>query len=141
MGFSLVAGFSILAVSMVIAFGIFTGSFLPAVTDYKQSYGDMVDRNVEQVHTDLTIATVGVSAYGLNYNHSIQVENSGSYTLEIVDCNVLINGTIRIFTCSDTYLYPEKTTYFNVSNLPGDGPMRAKVVTGNGVADYYDYII
>ena len=141
MGFSLVAAFAVIGVSILIAIEIFTGSLLPAITDVDESYDDLLDRTVEMAQTDINISSVSISAYGLNYNHSITLKNTGSITLNTSDFTILINGVTQQFICPDSYLYPEKETYLNVSNLPGDGNKILKVISENGISDYYEYII
>jgi len=141
MGFSLVAAFAVIGVSIFIAIEILTGSMLPAITDVDDSYDELVDRSVEMVQTDINISSVSISGYGLNYNHSITLKNTGSVTLNTSDFSILINGVTQQFSCTDSYLYPEKQTYLNVSNLPGDGNKRLKIITHNGISDYYEYII
>ena len=141
MGFSLVAAFAVIGVSILIAIEIFIGSLLPAITDIDDSYNDMVDRTVDRVQTDINITGVSVSVNGSNYDHNITLENTGCVTLNTDDFTILINGTFQQFSCSDTYLYPEKETYFNISNLPGGGIKRLKVITDNGISDYYEYNI
>ena len=141
MGFSLVAAFAVIGVSILIAIEIFTGSLLPAITDVDESYDDLLDRTVEMAQTDINISSVSISAYGLNYNHSITLKNTGSITLNTSDFTILINGVTQQFICPDSYLYPEKETYFNVTNLPGAGNKRLKVISENGISDYYEYVI
>jgi len=141
MGFSLVAAFAVIGVSIFIAIEILTGSLLPAITDVDESYDELVDRSIEKIQTDINITSVSIAGYGLNYNHSITLKNTGSITLNTSDFTILINGVIQQFSCSDPYLYPEKQTYLNVSNLPGDGNKRLKVITPNGISDYHEYII
>ena len=141
MGFSLVAAFAVIGVSILIAIEIFIGSLLPAITDIDDSYNDMVDRTVDRVQTDINITGVSVSVNGSNYDHNITLENTGSVTLNTDDFTILINGTFQQFSCLDTYLYPEKETYFNISNLPGSGIKRLKVITDNSISDYYEYNI
>lgn len=141
MGFSLVAAFAVIGVSIFIAIEILTGSLLPAITDVDESYDELVDRSIEMIQTDINITNVSISANGPNYNHNITVKNTGSITLNTSDFIILINGITQQFNCTDSYLYPEKQTYFNVSNLPGDGNKRLKVITPNGISDYYEYVI
>jgi archaellum component FlaF (FlaF/FlaG flagellin family) len=141
MGFSLVAAFAVISISILIAIEIFTGSLLPAIKDVDESYDDLADRTVEMVQTDINISSVSVFSYGLNYNHSIVLKNTGSISLNTSDFTILINGLVEQFSCPDSYLYPEKETYLNVSNLPGDGNKILKVISGNGISDYYEYTI
>jgi len=141
MGFSVAAAAAIIVVSVLISVEIMVGSVIPNVEDFNYQFVDLKERAVEQIQTDINITTVDITAYGLNYNHSITIENSGSICLNTSDFVILINGTNQEFSCSVSYLYAMKSAYFNVSNLPGDGPMRLKAITGNGISDIYEYII
>jgi archaellum component FlaF (FlaF/FlaG flagellin family) len=141
MGFSTTAAVAIVGLSIFISLEIFTGSVIPTIDDYDASYQNMVNRKVDLLQTSINITTITVTAYGLNYNHSITIHNIGSITLDTSKCMVLINGINQQFTSSETYLYPEKTAYFNITNLPGDGDKTAKIITDNGIEDYYTYTI
>lgn len=140
MGFSLVAATAIIGVSMMVATGTLIGSLLPMVTDINDSYDDMKDRAIEQVQTDITITSV-TNTGGSTYDLNITVENTGSVVLETSYFNILINGTSQQFTCSKSYLYPENEVYLNITNLEGTGTKKLKVVTDNGISDYYEHTI
>ena len=141
MGFSLTGAAAIIGISIFVVAEMFAANLLPAVTDTNDSYNDMKERIVDQIQTDITIANATTSDNGTNYDLNITVENTGGITLEVGDFNILINGTGQQFTCSSSYLYIGSEVYFNVTNLSGTGPRRLKVVTSNGISDYYDYII
>lgn len=141
MGFSLVASFAVIGVSILISIEILMGAILPIITDIDDSYDHMVDRKIDRVQTDINITAVSTSVNGSNYDHNISLENTGSVTLNTSDFTILIDGTKQPFSCSDPYLYPEKTTYFNIDNLPGSGAKKLKVITDNGISDYYEYTI
>ena len=81
MGFSLVAAFAVIGVSILIAIEIFIGGLLPAITDIDDSYNDMVDRTVDRVQTDINITGVSVSVNGSNYDHNITLENTPSVSM------------------------------------------------------------
>jgi archaellum component FlaF (FlaF/FlaG flagellin family) len=141
MGFSLAAAAAIIGVSILIAIELTLGSILPAITDINESYNDMKDRTIEQIQTDINITLVTTTTNGSNYDHNLTIENTGSIDLETKYFNILINGTSYQFNCSKSYLYPEREVYFKVDNVAGDEDKRLKVVTENGIADYYEYII
>lgn len=141
MGFSLAAAFAVIGVSILISIEILTGSLLPTITDFDDSYEDMIEREIDRVQTDINITSVSTSANNSNYDHNITLENTGGVTLKTSDFTILINGTVQQFSCSNSYLYPEKIVYFNIYNLAGNGSKRLKVVTDNGISDYYEYTI
>jgi len=140
-GFSLVAAFSIIGVSMFIALQIFTGSLLPSMTESGESYDTMVERNINRIQTDINISSVTTRANKSNYDHNFTVKNSGSVTLNISKFTVLINGVYQSYNYTEKYLYPEKKTNVTVDNLPGNGEKRLKIITENGISDYYNYTI
>jgi archaellum component FlaF (FlaF/FlaG flagellin family) len=141
MGFSVSAAAAIIGVAILLSFEFMVANVIPTITDTHDSYDEMRDRAIDQIQTNINITSVSTPNNGSNYDHNITVENTGSITLETANFNVLINGTKYTYTCSKTYLHPENEVYFNITNLPGNGAMRAKVVTDNGISDYYDYTI
>jgi len=104
MGFSLIGAAVIIGISIVIAIETFTGSFLPSVTDFNDSYNNMKDRIIDKIQTDINISSVSTPANGSNYDLNFTVENTGSTTLKTSYFTVLINGTIFPFTCSSSYI-------------------------------------
>ena len=141
MGFSVIASFAVVGVSILIAIEIFSGNLFPALTSYDDSYDELIDRSIDYVQTDINITNVTTSSFGDNYNHSILVKNTGSITLNCSSFTILINGTTMDFNYSKSYLYPEKNAYFNISNLPGEEDKRLKVISDNGNSDYHEYVI
>jgi archaellum component FlaF (FlaF/FlaG flagellin family) len=139
MGFSLIASAAILGVTIFMAAEIITGDLLPTIESINDSYGDMKDRLRDQMQTDINISTVSRSGPGPNYDYNISVKNTGSVTLNTEDFLVLINGTKYQFSSSHMYLYPENVVYFQVVDVAGTGVKRMKVITNNGIADYYTY--
>ena len=141
MGFSLSAVAAILGVTLLISLEITIGSVIPAVTDVDESFKNMKDRAIDQIQTDIEIKNVSVEAYGLNFNHTIYMNNTGSTTLKSTDCQILINGIKQQFNSSELYIYPNSQVQFTVNNLPGSGIKRYKVITKNDISDYFEYEI
>lgn len=141
MGFSLAAAAAIIGVSILMAIEIIVGTTIPTINNVHDSFDDMRDRTIDQVQTDINITDVAYETNGSNYDINITVGNTGSTTLETAYFNILVNGTDKEFTCSKSYLHPENEVYFNVSNLQGTGPRRLKVVTDNGISDYYEFTL
>jgi len=141
MGFSLVAAAAIIGVSLVMGLEIIVGTTIPIITNINESYNEMRNRAIDQVQTNINITSVTSEINGSNYDINITVENVGSVTLEPTYFNILINGIKNEFTCSKTFLYPENEVYFNVLNISGSGESRLKIVTNNGISDYYMFIL
>jgi len=133
-GFSLVGAFAVISVSILIAIEVFIGGLLPTITDIDDSYNDMFDRTVDRVQTDITIS----GAIWNDPNTEITVNNTGSVTLNTSNFNILIEGLLKQFTCSEPTLYPEEGAVFYVVGLTNNGDV-IKIVTDNGVSDYYEY--
>ena len=141
MGFSLAAAAAIIGVSTMIIIGTIVETLLPTMAEVNDSYDDMKDRAIDQIQTDINITGVTTPANGSNYDLNFSVENTGSITLKTSYFNILINGTAHQFTCTKSYLYPESSVYFNITNLSGTGNRLLKATTGNGISDYYEYTI
>jgi archaellum component FlaF (FlaF/FlaG flagellin family) len=141
MGFSLIAAAAVLGLTLFMAVEIITSDLLPTIEDMNKSYGDMKERLQNQLQSDINITTVLRAANGSNYDYNISVKNTGSTTLFTKDFLILINGSEYQFTCSYEHLYPENTVYFQIMNVAGVGSQRLKVITNNGIADYYTYIV
>jgi archaellum component FlaF (FlaF/FlaG flagellin family) len=141
MGFSLVAATAIIGVALVMAIEIIVGTTFPTMTDVHESLKDMKNRAIDQIQTEISITDVTSTPNGSNYDINITIDNLGSVTLETEYFNILINGTQNAFICSKPNIYPENEVYFNVFNYQNTGLLRLKVVTDNGISDYYDFTI
>jgi archaellum component FlaF (FlaF/FlaG flagellin family) len=136
MGFSLVAAFSIICVSVFIAFEIFSVQVLPVFNDCESSYSSKVNRYLDKLDTKIIIEEVILSNNLSNYDYNISVNNTGEKTLRTNDFNIIIDGKIYDFVCNETYLLPLNQANFYIYNVTGTGDIRLKVVTGNGIKDY-----
>jgi archaellum component FlaF (FlaF/FlaG flagellin family) len=139
MGFSLTASAAILGVTLFMAAEIITSTLLPTIEGINDSYGDMNDRLKDQIQTDITIIGINRSGNGTNFDYNITVKNTGSVTLNTEDFMILINGTAYQSSCSHRYLHPENIVFFQVKNVTGAGESRIKVITNNGIAEYYAF--
>jgi archaellum component FlaF (FlaF/FlaG flagellin family) len=141
MGFSLSASFAVIGVSILISVEILIGGLAPTIDDIDQSYDDKINRGIEKIQTDINISNVVISANSSNYDYNITLENIGSITLETNDFIILINGNLFDFSCFDSYLFPESETNLIINNVSGNGTIRLKILTENGISDYYEIII
>lgn len=141
MGFSLVAATAIIGVSLVMCLEIIFGATIPTITDLHQSFNDMRIRAIDQIQTNIDIISVTSEINGSNYDINVTVKNIGSITLQTKYFDILINGIKNNFTYSKSYIFPEHEVYFNVLNISGTGEMRLKIVTNNGVSDYYIFTL
>jgi archaellum component FlaF (FlaF/FlaG flagellin family) len=141
MGFSLVGAAAIIGVSILMGIEIIISSGVPTIINVDDAFDEMRNRAIDQVQTDINITSVTSEVNGTGYDINITVENIGSVTLETTFFDILINGTKNDFSCSKSYIHPENEVYFNVSSLSGIGPRKLKVVTNNGISDYYEFTL
>lgn len=141
MGFSLIGATVVLGVSIFMATQVITGGLLPTITDINESYNELNKRMVDEIHTTINITSVSTVVNGTGYDYNITVENAGSVSLETNDFTVMINGIKLVFTPSQSHLYPENNVHLVIRNVSGTGSKRVKVVTSNGISDYYIHII
>lgn len=97
----------------------------------------------KRLNTDFGIDSSVPGVFNGTYDLTVTVTNTGSETLSFDGLNVLIDGTLKEYTFSDSAVtwIPEETRNFTVSDLAGTGTHRVKVVTENGVADYATYVV
>ena len=78
MGFSLTASAAVIAVALFIALEIVTGSLFPTMNGINDSYDDLKNRMIDQVHTNINITSITTQANGPNYDYNITIKNTGS---------------------------------------------------------------
>jgi archaellum component FlaF (FlaF/FlaG flagellin family) len=139
MGFSLVGAAAIIGVSILMIIEIIISNGVPTITNVDEAFDEMRNRAVDQVQTDINITGVTSVVNGSGYDINITVENTGSVTLETANFDILINGTINDFSCSKSYSHPENIVYFDVPSITSLGLQKIKVVTNNGISDYYEF--
>jgi archaellum component FlaF (FlaF/FlaG flagellin family) len=137
MGFSVIAAAAMLGVTLFMAVEIITNDLLPTIDEMNNSYEDMKERYQDQLQSDINITSITRSANGSNFDYNISVKNTGSVTLITKNFQILINGTAYPFSCSAQRLYPENTLFFTIPNVAGAGSQRVKVITNNGIAEYF----
>jgi archaellum component FlaF (FlaF/FlaG flagellin family) len=136
-----------------LALGVFTYNILG---EFQQNYfnGSIdeiricnVIRNQSWINTSYlnqnspsTFLNIGNQQIVDQVNLNVTVQNIGDVILDTSKVTILINGTIVQPTYSQEYLYPELELYSTViSNEIGRGSKIIKLVTENGLSDYYEY--
>lgn len=141
MGYSLVAAFSILSISLFVALEIFSGQVIPIIDDFENSNSNLFQRYEKKLDTNINITNVDVTANLSNYDYNITIYNNGKTTLEIADINILVNGYLYTPKSSEDYLLPLYESYFFIYNLSDSGSVRLKAITENGVEDYFSLFV
>lgn len=134
MGFSLTATAAIIGVAMLMSLEVLWGATLPTLEDINDKYDNMKDRSIERVQTEITITDIVWN----NPNTIISVENNGSISVNTTNFNILFNGISKSFSCNLYNLHPEQTAIFSVVEPINPGDI-IKIVTPNGVSDYYTF--
>ncbi len=136
MGFSLIASAVVLSIAIAMAIEIFTGDIFPTIDRINTAYEGLKGRIDTQAHANINITSISRVSYGLNYNYTITVHNTGSVTLPTATATILFNGTKEPFNASAPYLYPDATVTFSIIGIPDMSGKRVKVITENAIADY-----
>lgn len=139
MGFSLIAAAAILGFTLFMGVEIIVSDLLPAIEEINTSYAEMNERTQEQLHTRINITLVERVLNGTDYEYTISVQNTGSTTLRATDFMILINGSHYDYLVTRQYLYPDNTMDFQIVNQVDGGVIRIKVITNNGISDYYTF--
>jgi archaellum component FlaF (FlaF/FlaG flagellin family) len=139
MGFSLIAAAAILGFTLFMGVEIIVSDLLPTIEEINTSYEEKNERMQQQLHTGINITQVQRVLNGTTYDYTVTVQNTGSITLHTTDFMILINGSLCDFFAAGGYLYPETTMDFQMVNQAAGGEIRIKVITNNGIADYYTY--
>lgn len=141
MGFSLTAAFAILSISMLVSIEIFSSLILPTIDEFEKSNTQMIKRYNDKLGTCINITEINVTNNLSNYDYNITIENIGKTVLTTSEINILINGTLQEFHCSDEYMLPLTHSYFIFNNLQVSGNIRFKAITENGIEDYVQIIV
>ena len=136
MGFSTVAGFLIILITVVAIFGVFLHV---VVTDLKE-----LGRFYRYIPEKSKFEIVNVYAKGLTsntYELSVIVKNTGSKTLKCDEFSILVDGEIVNCTSNVTKLYPLKSADFYCGEIYGNvnSTHRLLVVSEDGVKVFYQF--
>ena len=130
MGFSVSASFAIFLLGFLIISTMAYSSLSNTLRMIDDARREEHDRMMKELHTDIEIT--GKEYDGANM--TIYVENTGTIVLDPYELNVLIDGEIRSYTPSSDVWVPGENLTITVYSVP-DGAI--KVVTENGISDYY----
>jgi archaellum component FlaF (FlaF/FlaG flagellin family) len=100
---------------------------------------DWINTTYRNQHTPAAFLYFGDERSVYDRGVNITVENIGDIILQTNDFDILINGTLYQFTCSHPYVSPENHVFFNTTESIQSGEKRIKVVTDNGIVEYYLY--
>ena len=141
MGFSVSATFSIVAVaSLVSLINIYTVSD-NTMSEVIDSYYTNFDDLNKKKNDDINITNTSVVGNATSYNLTLTVKNEGTTTLKVSTWNLLIDGELKNFNTSDTYILPLDEITMTVYDLTGGGDHRTKLVTERGHSRFVSYMV
>lgn len=139
MGFSVSAAALIVGISLLIAFEGFTTAITPFVSDVHEAYSEMIDKKTKASHVSINIINVTTNSNGSgSVDCAIEVENTGSCTITLQRCSLLIDGVLTVFHTNETFLFPGRSATLFVFHLPLSGLTRMKLVTEHNIATYIE---
>ena len=97
----------------------------------------------KKLQTDIQIVDSSAIIHNSTYQLSLEVLNIGSETLRSDEIDILVDGVYVPYSTSNTTVTwtPRTSVVLNIYDLSGFGDHRIKVVTENGICDYYSYNI
>ena len=139
MGFSLSASFAIIGATILVAIEIFTGTILPDTMDIADAFQHRLDHDIKTLQTEIEIASVSLTPNGTNYDFQVNLTNTGSESIYLDKCQILIDGVIIPFTTDVSYVLPLNSTVINLNNIESTGQGRIKFVTSTNCPAYSQY--
>lgn len=139
MGFSLTATWAILGACAIIIIELMSTLFFPLIVSVDDSTTNNNVDMLELINTRFNLQNLSLQPNGTATDLQLQVNNTGQTTLDLSQCNLLIDGTIATFQHTQPYLFPQETTTIQAPNLTISQPTHIKMVTGNGAEAYTTY--
>ncbi len=144
MGFSTTAGFALLFIAGLIAFGIVATVTISEVKELNRIVKLKNKEEIELKTSDFKIVNVtAVNVTTTQYNLTVIIENTGSTTFDCTKFTLLVDGKIINATCNVSELYPLEYAEFTAGYLPGTvgSTHRLKVVSDNGIERYASFVV
>lgn len=101
------------------------------------------EMQTKRLNSEIEIDSSIAGVFNGTYDLTVTMTNTGSEALNFDELNVLIDGSLKEYSFSDTTVtwVPEERRNLTVSDLDGTGTHRIKVVAENGIADYATYMV
>ncbi len=139
MGFSLTATWAIIGASAIIIIELLSTLFFPLIVGVDESTTHNNVAMLDLINTKFNLQNISLQPNGTTTDLQLQINNTGQTTLDLSQCNLLIDGTISTFSYTQPYLFPQQTTTLHATNLTITQPTHLKMVTGNGAETYTTY--
>lgn len=121
---------------------IITLGVIPSVSHGFESYHEEKDRLIDYEETAVNITEISAYVEGLAHDLNLTIENTGSTTIILSSCSILVNGTNRTFTSVGTFLHPTETTNITISDISDTGTIPVMIITQHGVtSDKISYVV
>jgi flagellar protein FlaF len=133
MGFSYVAAVAILLSSSLIFFGIIYSDYVHSETQLSNAQNDQNKQMYDYINSKVKITGYNVSPYNSVYNVTINMTNTGSISLDLMNSNLLLNGSLVNFSYSAEYLFPMANGSVTFQTGAGDYQVEIAFNTGYNV--------
>jgi len=139
MGFSLTATWAIIGACAIIIIELLSTLFFPLIVNVDESTTHNNVHMLDLINTKFNLQNISLQPNGSTTDLHFQLNNTGQSTLDLSQCNLLIDGAIATFSYTQPYLFPQETTTLHATNLTIAQPTHIKMVTGNGAESYTTY--
>ncbi|WP_393971823.1 flagellar protein F [Oxyplasma meridianum] len=133
MGFSYVAAVAILLSSSLIFFGIIYSDYVHSETQLSNAQNDQNRQMYDYINSKVKITGYDVSPYNSVYNVTINMTNTGSISLDLMNSNLLLNGSLENFSYSAEYLLPMANGSVSFQTTAGNYQVEIAFNTGYNV--------
>ena len=144
MGFSTTAGFVLLFIAGLIAFGVVT----TVVTSEIKEIDKIIKlKNKEELELRISdfkiVKVIAINVTITTYNLTVIINNTGSTTFDCTKFTLLVDGIVINATCNVSKLYPLEYAEFTAENLNGavGSSHRLKVISDNGIERYATFVV
>ena len=144
MGFSTIAAFAIIMISLFISMSFIAGELVKSFNDIDLAVKKQEHRKYELENTDFEITSVNAwNTTATTYNMTVDLTNTGAVTLDSSKFTVIVDGISYDFTYNQSNFYPLEGVRLELNNLPGGegSSHRLKIVAENGVERYATFSV
>ncbi|MBO8182206.1 MAG: hypothetical protein H0Z28_05355 [Archaeoglobus sp.] len=144
MGFSTIAAFAIIMISLFISMSFIAGELVKSFNDIDLAVKKQEHRKYELENTDFEITSVNAwNTTATTYNVTVDLTNTGAVTLDSSKFTVIVDGISYDFTYNQSNFYPLEGVRLELNNLPGGegSSHRLKIVAENGVERYATFSV
>jgi len=144
MGFSTIAGFTLLFIVSLVIFGYTAHVIVGEIKDLSKLSKLEDKRKIKLKNSDFKIVKITAINTSTNtYDLTVVVENTGVTTFDCDKFTILVDGKLVDFTANKTKLYPLDVVEFTSTGLSGTvgSQHRLVVVSDNGLRKIDTFVV